>query len=176
MSHTSHRRFGRLAAGLAVAAATTATTLLGAAPAYAQASSTTATMSGTVLRVTGTSFGNVITATGGNGVVSLSNLTGAITAVAPGCTQLGAVVRCTGVGSISFSGLGGDDKFDNKTSTPATLRGGSGNDILLGGSRNDSLSGGSGNDNLVGNAGSDSASGGLGTDGCNAEIETSCES
>ena len=44
MSHTTTRprRFGRLAAGLTVAAAATATTLLGAAPAHAQTNTVTA--------------------------------------------------------------------------------------------------------------------------------------
>ena len=168
MSHTSSRssRLARLAAGVAVTAAATGATLLGAAPAYAQAASTTASTSGGTLNVVGTSFGNIITADGGNGVISLSNLTGAITANGPGCKQLGAVVRCTGVSSISFSGLGGDDKFDNRTSTPSSQRGGSGNDILRGGS---------GNDRLIGGLGSDSAAGGNGTDTCVAEGESSCE-
>ena len=60
MSHTTTRprRFSRLAAGLTVAAAATATTLLGAAPAYAQTNAVTARMSAATLVVTGTAIGD----------------------------------------------------------------------------------------------------------------------
>jgi Ca2+-binding RTX toxin-like protein len=169
MSRTSPRthRPGRLAAGLAVTAAATASTLLGAIPAHAQANSVTASVSGGTLNVTGTSFRDTVSAVGGFGTVSLSNLTGSVTDGGAGCTQVGATVRCTGVSRISFGGLGGEDKFDNQTPTPSSLRGGAGNDLLLGGSGGDTISGGSGTDR---------AAGGNGTDTCTAEAESGCES
>ena len=166
MSHTitRSRRFSRFAAGLTVAAAATGATLLGAAPAYAQTTSVTASVSNGTLSVRGTTFTDTVTATGGFGTVSLSNLTGSITDGGAGCTQLGATVRCTGVTRISFSGGSGNDKFDNQTPIPSSQLGGSGNDILLGGSGNDRLSGGSGKDRLNGGGGDDVLDGGGGRD------------
>ena len=169
MSHTASRsrRLARLAAGFSVAAAATATTLLGATPAYAQSSSVVASVSGGTMVVTGTSFGDIVSANGGCGTAPRSRLSTGRRA-GTGCTQLGAVVRCNGVSSISFGGLAGADKFDatQVRLTPVSLRGGSGNDILLGGSGNDRLSGGSGTDR---------ATGGNGTDTCTAETESGCE-
>lgn len=168
MSHTTRpRRVGRLAAGLVVTAAATASTLLGAAPAHAQTNAVTASMSGGTVIVTGTQSGDNISASGGFGTVSLSTLSTALQA-GPGCTQLGAVVRCTGVNVVSFNGLGGADKFEGTQlrRTPILAGGGSGNDILRGGSGNDRLSGGSGADNVAG---------GAGTDACTAEAKSGCE-
>ena len=166
MSHTISRprRFSRLAAGLTVAAATTATTLLGAAPAYAQANPITVSVSGGTLNVTGTSVGDIVTATGGS-TVTLSALNGTFK-ILGGCTPLGATVRCNGVNAIAFSGLQGNDKFDNQTSRRSNLQGQEGQDILLGGSVNDVLSGGPG----LG----DVANGRAGNDVCAAETEISC--
>jgi Ca2+-binding RTX toxin-like protein len=165
MSHNT-RRLARLAAGLAVTAA--ATTLLGAAPAHAQTTAVTARVSSGTLIVTGTSFGDIVSATGGFGRISLGNLTGAIRDGGAGCTQLGGNVECTGVNSISFSGLGGVDKFDGRSVslTPISMSGGAGNDILFGGSGDDRLSGGSGTDRADGQGG---------TDTCFAETEAACE-
>lgn len=165
MSHTT-RRLARLGAGLAVSAA--ATTLLGAAPAHAQSSAVTASVSNGTVIVTGTSFSDVVSADGGFGRISLSNLTGVIRDGGAGCTQLGGTVECTGVNSISFSGLGGVDKFDGRSVslTPINMSGGAGNDILFGGSGDDRLSGGSGTDRADGQGG---------TDTCFAETEAACE-
>jgi hypothetical protein len=167
MSHTSPRprRFSRFAAGLTVAAAATASTLLVAAPAYAQSSSVLVSVSGGdgTLNVSGTPFGDIITASGGN-TVTLSNLTGTFTNVG-GCVVSGQTATCNGVQSISFSGLGGNDKFDNLTSKRSNLSGQEGSDILLGGSANDLLGGGPGTDRADGRGGNDV---------CAAEIEISC--
>jgi Ca2+-binding RTX toxin-like protein len=169
MSHTTTRprRLARLAAGLAVTAGATATTLLGASPAHAQGSSVTASVTGGLMIVTGTQFGDNVSASGGFGTVSLSTLSTSLKA-GTGCTQLGAVVRCNGVSSISFSGLGGADKFDagQVRQTAVNARGGSGNDIFIGGSGSDRLSGGSGTDQADGRTGSDT---------CTAESEVRCE-
>ncbi len=125
-------RIALLAAGLAVTAGATATTLLGATPAFAQTNSVTMSASAGTLNVVGTGFGDSITANGGSGTVTLSNLLGSIKAGA-GCTQLGATVRCTGVSALQFSGLGGDDTFRNNTSTRSFLSGGAGSDRITGG-------------------------------------------
>ena len=164
MTHTiTRRRVGRLAAGLTVAAAAT---LLGAAPAYAQGAAVTAHVTNGTLFMKGTDFGDIITASGGS-TITLSNLTGSIKADGAGCTNLGAVVRCTGVNRVSFSAGAGNDKYDGiSTSVTTGVSGGSGNDILIGGSGNDRLSGG---------IGTDRADGRGGTDTCFAETETSCE-
>ncbi len=168
MSHTTRpRRLARLAAGLAVTAGATATTLLGASPAHAQGSSVTASVTGGLMIVTGTQFGDNVSASGGFGTVSLSTLSTSLKA-GTGCTQLGAVVRCDGVTSISFNGLGGADKFDagQIRQTAVNSRGGSGNDILIGGSGSDRLSGGTGTDQADGRNGSDT---------CIAESVVRCE-
>lgn len=166
MSHTTIRpRLRRFAAGLTVAAGVTATTLLGAAPAYAQTTGVTASVSNGILNVVGTGFGDGVTATG-NGTVSLSNLLGSMKDGGAGCTQLGATVRCTGVSSIQFSGLGGDDTFRNDTPHRTFLSGGSGNDRMTGGSGSDVIRGGLGTDFAFGQGGFDT---------CTAENESSCE-
>jgi Ca2+-binding RTX toxin-like protein len=158
------RRLGRVVAGFSVAAAATAATLLGAAPAYAQTGAT-AQMLGSQLSITGAQGADAITANGGNGVVTLSNTVGSITA-GPGCQQLGGIVQCTGLQSMSFRGLGGDDAFRNNTNIRSTLSGGSGNDRLSGGSVNDRITGGLGVDFAFGLGGFDT---------CTAENESSCE-
>lgn len=91
-------------------------------------------------------------------------------------TQVGFPTRtfqASGVSSILFVGLGGDDFFQNLTSKPSfayghagedVLIGGSGNDTLVGNSQNDRISGNGGNDTLVAGIGDDRVSGGGGND------------
>ncbi|MGH3565808.1 MAG: hypothetical protein ACRDRH_07195 [Pseudonocardia sp.] len=146
------------------ASAATATTLLGAAPAYAATPVTVNAVLGT-MGITGTAFGDIITVAGGNGTVTVSSPSAVLKAEF-GCTQLGSTVRCTGVGLIEFTGLDGDDKFTNNTSTRSSQFAGFGNDRLIGGS---------GNDRLAGGPGTDVANGGAGVDSCTAETKTSCE-
>jgi hypothetical protein len=171
LPRTRHR-LARLTAGITLVAATTATTLLGATtPAYAAQSTPSAAVTFGLLGVTGSTVADVITATGSNGTISLSNSLGSITA-GTGCVQLGATVRCTGVKLIEFQdsggefGGGGDDTFRNNTSTRSNLFGGFGND---------KLTGGSGKDRIAGGPGTDAANGGLGVDSCTAETESNCE-
>jgi len=166
MSHTRSgaRRFGRLAAGLVVTAA--ATTLLGAVPASAQGSSVAVSASAGRMLVTGTGFGESITASGSNGTVFLSNLLGSVTA-GQGCTQLGATVRCTDVNVVMFAGLGGDDTYRNDTAIRSILSGGVGNDRITGGPGKDTIRGGDGVDFAFGRGG---------VDACVAENEVDCES
>jgi Ca2+-binding RTX toxin-like protein len=61
---------------------------------------------------------------------------------------------------------GGDDRISvtNEVSIPVTMRGGSGDDVLVGGRGADKLIGGSGNDLLAGGGGADLLAGGSGDD------------
>ena len=69
------------------------------------------------------------------------------------------------VASIRFTGMGGDDIFNNGLSEiSATAIGGEGNDRLIGGSSIDRLVGDAGNDLLVGRQGNDTLLGGVGED------------
>lgn len=70
----------------------------------------------------------------------------------------------SGVKSIAFSGLGGNDSFTNNTAVGSQADGGAGDDILRGGSGKDTLLGGGDNDQLFGNGGNDTLSGGSGND------------
>ena len=164
MSHTTTRP-RRLAAGLIVAAAATATTLLGAAPASA-ATSILVRMSGTTMTITGTDAGDRATTSGNPSSVLVASTSGPV-AAGTGCQQSsGTAVLCFGVSSIRFSGRDGNDVFHNETAVPSDLFGDAGNDQLIGGSGRDFIRGG-------GN--SDAAGGGAGTDDCIAEIEALCE-
>ena len=72
--------------------------------------------------------------------------------------------KASGITSILFVGLGGDDFFQNLTSIPSFAFGGSGEDVLIGGSGNDTLVGNSQNDQLSGNGGDDTLIAGIGDD------------
>ncbi len=62
-------------------------------------------------------------------------------------------------------GSGGDTEIVGRTvKVPATLRGGSGNDVLVAGGGNDTLIGRAGNDTLIGGPGNDRLFGGPGND------------
>jgi Ca2+-binding RTX toxin-like protein len=166
MSHTvtRSRRFSRIAAGLTVAAAATATTLLGAAPASA-ATPILVRMSGTTMIITGTTIGDRASTSGGNGTVTAVSSSSPV-AAGTGCQQSGAGVLCTGVSSIRFTGRAGNDVFRNDTAVPSDLFGDAGNDQLIGGSGRDFIRGG---------GDQDAASGQAGNDDCIAEIESTCE-
>ena len=92
MSHTTTRprRFSRLAAGLTVAAAATATTLLGAAPAYALRTPILVRMSGTTMIITGTTIGDRASTSGNASSVRHRQLARAAVTAGPGCQQFGA--------------------------------------------------------------------------------------
>ncbi len=72
--------------------------------------------------------------------------------------------QASGIHSILFVGLGGDDYFRNATSKPSFAWGGSGEDTLIGGSSRDRLIGNSQNDFISGNGGDDYLVGGVGDD------------
>jgi Ca2+-binding RTX toxin-like protein len=68
------------------------------------------------------------------------------------------------VTAISYSGLAGDDSFNDQTSLPSSSAGGEGRDYLVGGTGNDYADGGPGDDTLFGGAGNDFLGAGQGTD------------
>lgn len=70
----------------------------------------------------------------------------------------------TNIFSIAFSGRGGNDVFENRTSLGSTAHGGEGNDVLRGGMGSDNLAGWLGNDQIFGGSGDDQISGGPGDD------------
>ena len=98
MSHTTTRprRFRRLAAGLTVAAAATATTLLGAAPASA-ATPILVRMSGTTMIITGTTIGDRASTSGNPDSVLAVSSSGPV-AAGTGCQQSSAAVLCCASG------------------------------------------------------------------------------
>ena len=57
--------------------------------------------------------------------------------------------KASGITSILFVGLGGDDFFQNLTGIPSFAFGGSGEDVLIGGFGNDTLVGNSQNDTCL---------------------------
>jgi hypothetical protein len=86
-----------------------------------------------------------------------------------GCTSTGqrqATCPTAGVTAIAVDVAGGADRvaIDAAVSTPATIKGGGGNDVLGGGSGGDRLEGGHGDDTLDGKAGNDTELGGDGND------------
>lgn len=166
MSPMSLRRHvTRLAAGVSVAAATSALTLLAAAPAQAATPVTVTKALGTVMRINGSDGQESLRLTVFNGAVTVSNTLGSVQA-GSGCVQLGAAVKCDGVSSVGYNGNGGDDSFRNDTSLLVSANGGAGDDRYTGGP---------GQDRFRGGLGSDIVNGGNGSDFCDAETESACE-
>ncbi len=82
-------------------------------------------------------------------------------------TQVGFPTRtfqASGIQSIIFVGLGGDDFFRNFTGKPSFAFGHAGEDVLIGGFGNDTLVGNSQNDTIAGNGGNDILIAGIGDD------------
>ncbi len=69
------------------------------------------------------------------------------------------------VASVRANMGGGNDWFDNRTSLPSLVFGGSGHDRLIGGSGADVMYGESGNDRMYGKGGSDVLDAGIGVNG-----------
>ncbi|WP_223166819.1 calcium-binding protein [Nonomuraea sp. SYSU D8015] len=159
-------------AAIALAGAALATSAALASPAHAAGA--TISVSNGVALVVGTSGNDSVDITGSGSVITVSSVLHGVTA-STGCTQLGAVVRCTGVTRISASLGAGDDVVRLTGGIRASLSGSTGSDRLSGGNGNDTLLGGSGDDFLTGNGGTDTANGGAGFDRCSAETRTSCE-
>ncbi len=116
-----------------------------------------ATLSGSVLTITGTSSDDTIT---------LNSSNGSITAQVNGSTS-----QPFGIGqvtSIVVLGLAGNDSITDSITDPAapgaSINGGPGNDTIIGGPGNDTLVGGAGNDLIFGGFGDDSLYGGYGDD------------
>ncbi|MGH3266892.1 MAG: calcium-binding protein [Trebonia sp.] len=76
------------------------------------------------------------------------------------------ICKASAISGFSVNGWGGNDRVivSRSVPVPATLRGGSGDDLLVGGSGNDRLLGGPGNDTLIGRGGADYLYGGPGND------------
>ncbi len=76
------------------------------------------------------------------------------------------ICQAVQVSAFEVNADGGDDRVvvSHLISVPVTMRGGSGDDVLVGGSGPDKLSGGEGSDKLVGRDGEDVLSGGDGAD------------
>jgi hypothetical protein len=115
----------------------------------------TASISGTILTISGTS---------GIDTISIGRTPGGKVAVVGNGKAVGGS-PFSGVARIVVNGNDGDDRLDAAAiSIPVTLNGGNGNDTLIGGAANDLLSGGNGNDNLDGGAGDDTLLGGANDD------------
>jgi len=76
------------------------------------------------------------------------------------------ICNAVSIGGFEVNAGGGDDRVAvaKSVSIPVTMRGGTGNDVLIGGAGPDKLQGGSGNDRLVGWRGADALYGGPGRD------------
>jgi RTX calcium-binding nonapeptide repeat (4 copies) len=76
------------------------------------------------------------------------------------------ICQAVQVSAFEFNADGGNDqaKVSNGVQIPVTMRGGSGNDVLVGGSGPDKLVGGPGADKLLGRDGDDLLLGGDGSD------------
>ncbi len=83
-----------------------------------------------------------------------------------GGSQQQATVSLAAIDSVHILLAGGNDKgtVGSTVTTPATLDGGAGNDVLTGGNGNTLLLGGDGNDKLVGGNGNNTIFGGAGND------------
>jgi Tol biopolymer transport system component len=101
----------------------------------------------------------------------------------PGCTRPRYdTVTCSaaGVSSLTINLADQNDTVSVTAPTPATIHGGSGNDVLNGGSGNDVLFGDDGSDSLRGNLGQDRLRGGPGNDNLLArdgvtDLEINCD-
>src|SRR5947199_7766373 len=120
----------------------------------------TASLSGGILRIQGTSHADQIVVRQAGGHISVDH----------------AVIQVRGHGQersvgtalvkkVEVRGLGGDDRIVLDTlHIPAEVWAGAGNDFVRGGAGNDKIHGGVGNDRLFGGAGNDLLDGGGGKD------------
>ena len=122
--------------------------------------------------------GGVLTSTSAAGTVDtitlsdLSNGTVISDTTSPGGASLGprcsgltpTSAYCTGASSVSIQTLDLADSIVNRSSLPATLDGGSGDDTVTGGGAAETVRGGDGNDMLSGGDGSDAVDAGTGDD------------
>jgi uncharacterized protein (TIGR03118 family) len=107
----------------------------------------------------------VITGSRDNDHVEVELARGGQVVVEAGGDRIGTF-DLSAVGTIHFSGLGGNDVFkvDPRIDVTVIADGGAGNDVLVGGGGNNILLGGPGNDVLVGGPGRDLLIGGDGRD------------
>ena len=108
-----------------------------------------------VLRITGSDGSDEITIIeNGNDLVIISQ-------------GVETIISRDDVSSYLFRAGDGDDLFDNQSSLPGTVLGGSGDDVLIGGSGIDSIRGEDGDDTIFGGDGDDLIYGDGGTDAIN---------
>jgi Ca2+-binding RTX toxin-like protein len=111
-----------------------------------------ASISGGILRVAGTKHADVIEVSRSGSSIDVT------------INGVNKVFNASGVTGVIVKAGGGNDLVRNRTSLPALLLGGAGNDTLVGGSGSDTISGGTGNDVLSGGRGNDLLNGDEGTD------------
>lgn len=158
-------RIRRVAAAVAMTAASLAGTAVLATPVWA---ADTVTVSSVGILVLGgdATANNIRFFSGPNGTVLVTDSASTVNA-GNNCVQENTTtVRCSGAKFINANGNDGDDVLDNDTPLDSVFGGGRGNDVL---------DGSSGRDVLDGVAGFDSAFGRGGQDSCRAEQESSCE-
>jgi hypothetical protein len=155
--------------GLA-AAATMAMAIAGIAPANAAPHTSSASVAGGVLSVTGSNGGDTVVVDFGSPDSVGVEVDG----------QRESFARST-FRSISVSLGSGDDSFRVISSgsaledTPLNVTGGAGQDSVVGGAGNDVLRGGDGDDRLLGGAGADALFGDRGDDFVNGQVGTDSE-
>jgi Ca2+-binding RTX toxin-like protein len=81
-----------------------------------------------------------------------------------GGSQIALDFNALVIDEVFFSGLEGNDRFENLSTLPVTAHGDDGNDLLIGGTNLDTLFGGVGDDRVAGQAGNDELLGQLGRD------------
>lgn len=126
----------------------------------------TATLSGAVLTVEGTSGSDSIAFWQSNSRISiagLSILVGGSPAASVASSVVTRIVVNAGAGNDSVW-LNQDKYGAQRITQPAQIDGGNGNDYLAGGWGNDSITGGAGNDTISGYFGNDQLNGGDGDD------------
>lgn len=144
------------AGGILVAAAIAAQGLLVAGVAQADAGGNASVQGSVLVYTANPGFTNNVVITLSNGLYTISD----VVAIdpGPGCSG-GPVTKVTciasGVTSIKVNSGDLDDNIANQTSTPSTLWGDAGDDVITGGFGNDILRGGTGADTMSGRAGRD---------------------
>src|SRR5262245_17655254 len=120
----------------------------------------TASLSGGILRIEGTSHVDHIVVRQHDGHISVDH-----TAIQVPSHHPAQNVSAASVKKIEVRGLGGDDRIELNTVREATeVWAGTGNDLVRGGAGNDRIHGGTGNDRFFGGAGNDLLDAGAGND------------
>src|SRR6266511_1752310 len=120
----------------------------------------TASLSGGVLRIEGTTHADRIVVRQAGGRVSVDHAVIQVRGHGQARSVSAAVVK-----KVEVRGLGGDDRILLDTlHIPTEVWAGAGNDLVRGGAGHDKIHGGAGNDRLFSGAGNDLLDGGAGND------------